>query len=237
MKSTIYTRTGDKGKTGLYNGDREYKSDLIFDVLGSIDEVISILGLCKALHKEELGDNVTYYPPGNGWYRDSPCTKTGKHYEWFLLTQIMNDIQARLFDINSHIATPTGPKVQEVLFEEDNIKKIEKLIDKIDGYLPKLTSFILPGGGKFAATFHQARTTTRTAERKLWKFKMHLSEKNEDYIDDAVLKYINRLSDLFFVISRFINFSLREKEIPYKKSKSNSWYRTEEEEEKINSII
>ena len=111
---------------------------------------------------------------------------------------ILHQIQSALFNISAEIATPDEKKIKQKL-EEKQIRSIELTIDEIDEKLPVLKNFILPGGSEAASLAHIARTVCRRAERHL----VELMQTEE--IRLTVLVYINRLSDLFFVLARYLN--------------------------------
>ena len=136
----IYTKTGDKGKTSLYCGERAEKTDLRFDALGSIDELSSWLGLCRvrALTDEALFDEA--------------------------IIHVLHDVQCRLQDMGSIVAT-LPPKTVSCSITENEITTLESSIDKMTSELPSLTQFIIPGGSLLSAHLHVARTVCRRAER------------------------------------------------------------------------
>lgn len=178
----VYTKTGDKGKTSLYDGKRIYKTSLIFEVLGEIDELSSRIGVLYAL--------------------------TNKKYIY------LKEIQQTLQDINSNIATLNKEKKKLPKIEENHINKLEERIDTMDKVLPKLTQFILAGSYTDDAQCHLCRTQARKAERFLWKLDQSINlefvQKGEILdltsirIDSVILKFMNRLSDYFFVLARFL---------------------------------
>lgn len=176
----IYTRTGDKGKTALFNGKRVFKSDLRVSTYGTIDEVNSTIGVVIS----ELKKN----------------TKSIK-------TEL-EEIQHDLFAIGSSLAFPSSPPLDGL---EQRSLEFEKRIDEMTKKMPELKNFILPGGGKAGSMLHVARTQARRAERMI----VELMQKEE--IDEQIVKYINRLSDLFFTMARFVNHQEKEKEIKWKK--------------------
>lgn len=126
------------------------------------------------------------------------------------LNNFMYEIQSRLMDIGSHIATPlknsSESKINRVKFEYLEIEKLESMIDELDSTLPKLTNFILPIGN-----IHLSRTICRRAERSI------INIVNNGDCSDIVLKYMNRLSDFLFVLARYVNFNCKIKETIYKK--------------------
>jgi len=169
----IYTKTGDKGTTSLYTGERRPKTDLVFDALGATDELSASLGVAREYAYDRQMENVI---------------------------AIVDDLQSRLQEVGSAIATPTSSasemKLKRVNFDESEVKKLENLIDELDAQLPQLTTFILPGGGKCSAHLHMARTICRRAER------MALPLADCEDLDRNVCRYLNRLSDLLFQLAR-----------------------------------
>ena len=139
-KSTIYTKTGDKGKTSLVGGKRVEKTHIRLDAYGTVDELNSFIGLLVCEVKDvELKD--------------------------FLLF-----IQNKLFVVGSYLATETDAlnSKASLIIEDSDIEAIENMMDKLDSQLPKLTKFILPGGSESAARAHICRTVCRRAERKTY---------------------------------------------------------------------
>lgn len=181
----VYTRTGDRGETSLVGGKRVPKDSPRIDAYGTIDELNSIIGLARVFNEEnpEAGD--------------------AHHF----LDEVLCKIQDELFDLGSELATPPE-SFQQGMFRisQTEIKNIEKLIDKCQENLQPLESFILPGGGRVGAYLHQCRTVCRRAEREI----LRLSR--QETISEWPLKYVNRLSDLFFVLSRWISKETGERE-------------------------
>jgi cob(I)alamin adenosyltransferase len=176
-KMKIYTKTGDKGETGLFDGTRVPKEDIRVEAYGTVDELNSLLGLlrCEALdQKTDLK-----------------------------VLQIQRD----LFELGSDLATPGGTRTKGFL--EPRIKEMELWMDEVMEGLPKMKSFILPGGTREAALFHLARTIARRAERLAW------AAKRNNKIPNRILIYLNRLSDLFFVLARLANARVGKKDIPW----------------------
>lgn len=166
----IYTKTGDKGKTSLCDGEKVSKSSLRVAAYGDIDELSSAIGFAITMNRSRN------------------------------LKKMLEEVQCDLFVIASHVAS-CKKESHDVLpqFTLDKVTKLEKFIDDLTEKLPKLTRFIIPGGTKGAAAIHMARTTCRRAERTCVK----LSE--EQYLYEPVLPYLNRLSDLLFVMARAAN--------------------------------
>jgi cob(I)alamin adenosyltransferase len=173
----VYTRTGDKGETALVGGKRVAKDAPRIEAYGTIDELNSIVGLARAFNQEKLDENA------------------GRRF----LDVTLREIQDELFDLGSELATPPEffkPGMYRVGDRE--VKKLERLMDECQKSLEPLKSFVLPGGGRVGAYLHQCRTVCRRAEREI----LRLSRAEE--IAEWPLKYVNRLSDLFFVLSRWI---------------------------------
>ncbi len=174
----VYTRTGDKGETGLVGGKRVPKDSQRIEAYGTIDELNSIVGLARTFNDEKINVSEAHR----------------------FLDVILRQIQDELFDLGSELATPPD-FFQEGMYRvgEREVKKIEQLIDECQKELEPLKSFVLPGGGKIGAYLHQCRTVCRRAEREI----LRLSRVEE--LSEWPLKYVNRLSDLFFVLSRWIS--------------------------------
>jgi cob(I)alamin adenosyltransferase len=168
----IYTKTGDKGETGLFGGERVSKDSLRIKAYGTVDELNSFIGLAITEVKNE---NVR--------------------------KDLLN-IQNKLFVVGSDLATPEveNPNKLSIQRTPDSFyKQIEGMIDKYDAQLDELRNFILPGGTKSAALLHICRTICRRAEREV------VALKNSVTIGENIIIFLNRLSDLFFVLSRFEN--------------------------------
>jgi cob(I)alamin adenosyltransferase len=181
----VYTRTGDKGLTKLVGGKKVAKDAARIEAYGTIDELNSILGLARVFN-DDLKDRL-------------PAAQR--------LDEIFRRLQNELFDLGSELATPSDFSYEGMFrVGEDEIKALEKLIDELQKDLAPLNSFILPGGGKVGGFLHQARTVCRRAEREV----LRLSREEE--ISPFPLKYVNRLSDLLFVLSRWVSKNLGEPE-------------------------
>tara|TARA_Y100001970_G_C13753102_1_gene611972 strand:+ start:34 stop:618 length:585 start_codon:yes stop_codon:yes gene_type:complete len=171
----VYTRKGDSGKTQLIDKGNISKSNIRVDCYGEVDELNSNLGFCIALMKKQ-------------------------EIDFSIELNILKDIQNDLFNLGTILAISDDSKLEQ--FPRIDNKSIESLENKIDYYnkdLDDLKSFVLPSGSLVGAYFHICRTVCRRVERKC----VFLSEKIE--IDMNVLKYLNRLSDLLFVMSRWMN--------------------------------
>jgi len=181
----VYTRTGDKGFTKLVGGKKVAKDATRIESYGTIDELNSVLGLARVFN-DELTDRL-------------PGAKR--------LDEIFRRLQNELFDLGSELATPPDFSYEGMFrVGDDEVKALERLIDDLQKDLAPLNSFILPGGGKVGGFLHQARTVCRRAEREI----LRLSR--EEAISEWPLKYVNRLSDLLFVLSRWVSKNLGEPE-------------------------
>ena len=173
----IYTRSGDRGETSLYTGERLSKSDPLIEAIGTVDECNSAIGMALCF--------FTF---------DTPLNETKEQ---------LTTIQHALFDLGAALATPrtraAEKKLEATRFDEAGTHLLEKWIDAMEGHLPKLKSFILPGGHPAGASLHLARSICRRAERLV----VPLNDLGD--VSDAVMIYLNRLSDYLFVVSRFVN--------------------------------
>jgi cob(I)alamin adenosyltransferase len=180
----VYTRTGDRGETALVGGRRVPKDAPRIEAYGTVDELNAVLGLARVFNAERLeGD-------GPRW-----------------LDETLRRLQNRLFDLGSELATP-----EDAVYEgmhrvgQADVTELEQLIDRCQKELEPLKSFVLPGGGRVGAFLHQARTVCRRAEREI----LRLSR--AEPLPEWPLRYVNRLSDLLFVLSRWIARRLGEPE-------------------------
>ena len=168
----IYTKTGDKGDTGLFGGQRVPKYSLRIEAYGTVDELNSFIGLTIIEVKDQDVKNL------------------------------LENIQNELFVVCSNLAAPDADKNDKLKIpavEEEFILELEKSIDHFEEKVEPLKNFILPGGSKSAALLHVCRTICRRAERKV----VELSSKEK--VSGKIIILLNRLSDLFFVISRYEN--------------------------------
>lgn len=177
----IYTRTGDKGKTSLFNGQRVLKSDLRVEAYGTIDELNSAIGVVLSQISNFKSQNQISNLKAE-------------------LIKIKND----LLDIGSSLANPS--LISHPSFLISRAKDFERFIDQMTAQMPALKNFILPGGGKTGAMLHLARAISRRAERRV------VALNNKQKIDNNIIIYLNRLSDLLFTMARFTNFKEKKKE-------------------------
>jgi len=181
----VYTRTGDKGTTALVGGKRVPKDSPRIATYGTVDELNSVLGLARVFNEERL--------------------KEGEKHRW--LDEVFRRLQNQLFDLGSELATP-----EDAMYEgmhrigESEVKELEALMDRCQKDLPPLKSFTLPGGGRISGLLHQCRTVCRRAEREI------VALSRVEPVSEGVLRYVNRLSDLFFVLSRWVGRHLGETE-------------------------
>ncbi len=159
----IYTRTGDKGETGLADGGRVAKDSLRIDVIGEVDELNSHIGVVMS---HPIPEPV------------AAC---------------LEEIQHDLFHIGGELATPGRESVTA-----EDVSTLEKTLDGFNSKLPPLREFVLPGGGPAASACHVARAVCRRAERHL------VSLSRQEPVNPVLLRYVNRLSDLLFVLARVL---------------------------------
>ena len=169
----IYTRTGDDGTTSLGSGDRRKKYDLRVAAYGTIDEVNAVLGLVR-LHTS--GDKA--------------------------LDTALGRIQNDLFDVEADLClSEKGPGGARLTVTDAQVAWLESEIDRLNGELDPLKSFILPGGSEASAYLHLARTVCRRAERIM----VELRDQKGEEVSAPSLNYVNRLSDYLFVAGRYAN--------------------------------
>ena len=171
---SVYTRTGDKGKTSLYGGKRISKASLRVEAYGSVDELQGVLGIVQSLLKDK-----------------NTISELSK-------------IQTDLFEIEWALSKPYGKIDLKKRTEE-----LEGLIDQLTKKLPELNNFIMPSGGVAGSHLHLARTVARRTERRI----VELSE--NDKVQEDILTYMNRLSDLLFMFARFVNYKEKKKEVKW----------------------
>ncbi len=171
----IYTKTGDEGETGLPGGGRVPKDATVTEVCGTVDELNTALGLARAAL---VPDDVD---------------------------RLLDRIQSQLFDLGAEVArlgaeTNSGPKYWVPRINAAEVRALEEAIDHFDAELPPLRNFILPGGTPAAAVLHFARAVCRRAER--WLVGLM---RESPQLSPEILVYLNRLSDLLFVLARLVN--------------------------------
>ncbi|MEX1274838.1 MAG: cob(I)yrinic acid a,c-diamide adenosyltransferase [Bacteroidota bacterium] len=166
----IYTKTGDKGETSLFGGERVSKDALRIEAYGTVDELNSLLGVARSLK------------PGGG------------------VGTILERIQNDLFILGADLATPLSSSNTKIpRMELRHAEDLEPIIDSLEAKLRPLKAFVLPGGKPVGAHLHLARTVCRRGERLVVKL-----AKSEN-IGTVLIVYLNRLSDLLFVLARYAN--------------------------------
>ncbi|MFV0406080.1 MAG: cob(I)yrinic acid a,c-diamide adenosyltransferase [Propioniciclava sp.] len=178
----IYTRTGDAGSTRLADMSATSKTDPRVEAYGSIDEANSLIGVAMA---------AGHLPEG--------------------IVEVLGEIQNELFDVGADLGTPVVPDPEwpPLRIEQGSIDRLERWCDQFGESLAPLVSFIIPGGTPAAAWLHLARTVVRRAERAGWVAAESVGLAGPDQpaggVNPAALTYLNRLSDLLFILARAAN--------------------------------
>ncbi|MGB5090306.1 MAG: cob(I)yrinic acid a,c-diamide adenosyltransferase [Nitrososphaeraceae archaeon] len=189
----IYTKTGDKGDTGLIDGSRISKSDLRIIAYGIVDEANSHIGLIISnIEKNSIFDDVK---------------------------KILLNVQQDLFVLGAELANPKTLKDDNMLVKREMISTIEKYIDNFESELAPLSNFILPGGSIESSLLHICRTVVRRAETSA------VALAKEQKINQEILTYLNRISDLFFVLARVTNTRQKRNDIPWKLNSDSSRFK------------
>jgi cob(I)alamin adenosyltransferase len=189
----IYTKTGDKGDTGLIDGSRISKSDLRIIAYGEVDEANSHIGLIISnIEKNSIFDDVK---------------------------KILLDVQQDLFVLGAELANPNTLKDDNMLVKREMISTIEKYIDNFESELAPISNFILPGGSIESSLIHICRTVVRRAETSA------VALAKEHKINQEILTYLNRISDLFFVLARVTNKRQKRNDIPWKLNSDSSRFK------------
>jgi cob(I)alamin adenosyltransferase len=178
----IYTRTGDDGSTGLFGGDRVPKDDPRIAAYGTVDETNSLVGVARA-HLSAADAEA-----------DAPAGRSR-------LDDVLGRLQENLFTVGADLATPLDSKPVVPRIEAAHVERLEADIDAFQNELPELKQFILPGGAPGGATLHTARTVCRRAER----LTVRAEAEGDASINPHAAVYLNRLSDLLFVLARWAN--------------------------------
>jgi cob(I)alamin adenosyltransferase len=190
----VYTRRGDTGQTSLVGGQRRPKDDLRIEAYGTVDELNSFVGLAReSAQAPEVAENVAE------------------------LAQILLRVQHELFNLGSLLATlPEDVHPRQARITSADSEQLEHEIDRMNEGLPPLRSFVLPGGSRLNAELHICRTICRRAER------VAVSLAAETTVDEAILKYLNRLSDALFVWSRWASHQTRSPETLWEPNQASS---------------
>ncbi|XP_064612218.1 corrinoid adenosyltransferase MMAB-like [Liolophura sinensis] len=169
----IYTKTGDRGTSALFTGERRHKDDQVFEALGTTDELTSALSLAREFSAEA----------------------------GHMFVDQLETIQCILQDVGSSIATPASSAreahLNRAVFDKMYVSELENWVDQYTEELPELSEFILPSGGKAACSLHLARSICRRAERNVAPLVRGAET------DAEVLKFLNRLSDYLFTVARY----------------------------------
>jgi cob(I)alamin adenosyltransferase len=187
MTLKIYTRTGDRGETGLFGGQRVSKDDARVEAYGDVDELNSVLGIAVA-RLEAAGDAE--------------------------MAGGLREVQADLFTLGARLATPAvedgGRENSWIpLLDAGRVGEMEGWIDRAETELEPLQNFVLPGGSDAAAALHLARTVCRRAERRV------VTLTRVAHVDETVIVYLNRLSDLIFTLARLANARAGITDVPW----------------------
>ena len=186
--SKIYTRTGDHGSTRLVDNSVTAKSDLRVEAYGLVDQANANIGLAIAL--------------------DSTTKVLSQE-----VREALGIIQNELFDVGADLANPlvANPEWEPLRTVQESVDRLESWCDEFGDQLPTLRSFILPGGNPVGAQLHVCRTAIRTAERAAWRAaEAYGTETSHDSttpggVNELAITYLNRLSDLLFILSRAAN--------------------------------
>ena len=175
----IYTRTGDAGSTGLFGGPRVAKDDSRIEAYGTVDELNAALGCVRSVGASSGMDGQ--------------------------LDRQLELVQRELFSIGAELATPDPDAHGLRVIGTKHVQRLESWIDEHETGLAPLKQFILPGGTHSASILHLARAICRRAERRV----VTLGDQEGVRVSDAVIVYLNRLSDYLFVLSREVNAQAR----------------------------
>lgn len=193
-KSNLYTRTGDRGTTSLVGGTRVAKNCSRLEAYGTLDELSAALGMIIS----------------------EPDCPEG-------IRETLHGVQNMLFNLGGYLACESPSAAECAAMEstdalppawglrEEHIRKIEECIDTLDSATPKVNAFVLPGGCRLSAEAHLARTVCRRAERRI------LDLASENWVDAALIEYINRLSDYLFILARYFNHISGVEELTWRK--------------------
>lgn len=191
----IYTKTGDAGQTGLFGGGRVAKDHARIAAYGTLDELNAAIGVARTeVVRADWSD----------------------HQVREQVDSILSEAQNRLFDLGAELATPDPEKLGMPLLEARHVETLEKAIDRHELSLPPLNQFVLPGGSAAAAQTHLARCVCRRAEREMVTLGVIES------IRELPLIYVNRLSDLLFVLARVANHAAGVGDTPWEKAIESS---------------
>ena len=192
MIKRIYTRTGDRGTTGIHGGERVPKDDIRIEANGTLDELNCQIGIVRSVEGLRLGLPTGGMKRAFGEFRLAGMPIADTSFD-----EILHEVQVNLMTLMSQVATPSAKRDRNPNpLPENLVSDCEKLIDALTEKAGENGYFLLPGGTPLAAQLQMARAICRRAERRLWT--LH----RQDPLPEAILTYINRLSDLFFVMAR-----------------------------------
>lgn len=215
----IYTKTGDRGDTGLFGGARVSKADARVEAYGTVDELNSVLGwACAAVtslpESAEVNASLVKALPLDDTFEAQPEGPAR-------FVAVLQRVQIELFDLGAELASdPTKRhKLFVPLVTEVDVQRLESFIDQAEAQLSPLTTFVLPGGAELSGRFHIARSVCRRAERcvvglanadaadnnSTTESSAAMTAERELAVRGEVLRYLNRLSDLLFSWARFAN--------------------------------
>jgi cob(I)alamin adenosyltransferase len=197
----IYTKTGDCGTTGLFAGPRVGKDHPRIQAYGAVDELSAVLGVCVSTFLVERGTAT----PRAAEVGQTPLAYLDQ------LADRLRGVQSDLFSIGAELATPDPITHDMCLLKAERVADLERWIDSADEELAPLTNFILPGGSMGSAMLHLARTVCRRAEREV----VQLSHMPDVHDCSLVVIYLNRLSDLLFVLARQFNAAMEIPDTPW----------------------
>jgi len=182
----VYTRRGDQGETSLAGGQRVAKDGARIEACGAVDELNSFVGLARALAEEVTDRN------GRAW----------------AFVPLLLRVQHELFNLGSILATlPEDVRPKQARITDTETAQLEREMDRMNAELAPLRSFVLPGSGRLNASLHVCRAVCRRAERAV------ISLARIESVPPEAVRYLNRLSDAFFVWSRWVNHVLCLEEI------------------------
>lgn len=190
MSVKIYTKTGDEGNTGLFGGIRTSKDDARVEAYGTVDELNAAIGLVRC---EPLDDDIA---------------------------TILETVQNALFSVGADLATPGTSderrgKSRVTRLPDSVVLAVETAIDYFDAQLKPLTTFVLPGGCILASRLHWARVVCRRAERRVVTLVAAAADSGSNDVNPVVVRYLNRLSDLLFVLARYANMRAGLEDVPW----------------------
>lgn len=213
----IYTRTGDKGETGLYSGPRLPKDHPLIEAIGTVDELNAAIGITRSfLYSTRIPSPPEERDEGEV-EKDIVQFPRFRLRETGTLDDLLSDLQHILFSIGADLATVTDARDSSPRITEVDLHRLEFVVDSITAPLPELKNFILPAGGRVASHLHFARAVCRRAERAVAHLARHINAPSSHggggFVNPTILPYLNRLSTLLFVLARTAALAEGEEEI------------------------